>query len=108
MQEGEKVREEEGRGGVRIRVSKSVPGYAPAAVSHALAGGVSGAAGTGKSKATRLRVTQSSSHFVTNRKHFTFFSSFRPYHSYWTETVLLLLLFSLHMELCISAAKSPR
>ena len=73
MQEGEKVREEEGRGGVRIRVSKSVPGYAPAAVSHALAGGVSGAAGTGKSKATRLRVTQSSSHFVTNRKHFTFF-----------------------------------
>lgn len=75
MQEGEKVREEEGRGGVRIRVSKSVPGYAPAAVSHALAGGVSGAAGTGKSKATRLRVTQSSSHFVTNRKHFTFFFS---------------------------------
>lgn len=111
MQEGEKVREEEGRGGVRIRVSKSVPGYAPAAVSHALAGGVSGAAGTGKSKATRLRVTQSSSHFVTNRKHLTpffFLSSFRPYHSYWTETVLLLLLFSLHMELCISAVKSPR
>ena len=65
-----------GGGGVRIRVSKSVPGYAPAAVSHALAGGVSGAAGTGKSKATRLRVTQSSSHFVTNRKHFTFFPLF--------------------------------